>query len=231
MPKPPTNDFQGTEIEKIRRLFKTKAGKSLPSVSKMEAKDVREWFTRNMKMLASNVNVNKIMRDNPERLVPGNRISSRTLGMMMMWFYDPKHKKTLPYYDRLPVGFIVQLAPHGFYAINLHYLNPQDRMRLFAALIDIGGSRIGEQRRLLLTYRLLKGAARTKLFRPCFKRYLANHVKSRFYIVPPDEWHIFLSLPNVERFEKGGGGNKGNFGGSISKYQIWSQSRKKADIS
>src|SRR5688572_5526110 len=107
MANPPSNNFKGTEIERIRKLFKTKAGKILPGIKKMQAKDVREWFTTNMKMLGGNINVNKVMRENPERLIPGSRITSRTLGMMMMWFYDPKWKKKLPYYDRLPVGFIV----------------------------------------------------------------------------------------------------------------------------
>jgi hypothetical protein len=120
------------------------------------------------------------------------------------------------------------MAEGGYYGLNLHYLDVKNRLELFTALVDVGGKAIPESNRLRLSYEIIKGAS--KLFKPCFKHYLNSHVRSRFYIVPPDEWHIMLAMPNTERFEKGGKGNKGRFGGTISKYRVWSESRYKAGI-
>jgi Straboviridae terminal DNA protecting protein len=227
-PKQPANPFQNTELEKLIKLFK-KRTTVLPKMKEMKNRDIRDWFTQQMKSLGS-PNMNKIMSENPERLLQGSTINPNNIGQLVMWFYDPKTKDKLPYYDRFPIGFIVGKAERGFHAINMHYLDPQNRMALFAALVDVAGRTLTTKQRLLLSYDILKAAARLKSFEPCFKRYLSGHVKSRFYVVPPDQWHIVLALPNTERFEKGGRGNKGRHGGHINKTMVWTDSRRKAGL-
>lgn len=216
------NEFEGTEIEKFKDLFKQRTG-ILPKF--VDQKSVREWFVSNMKAITNPVSIMKMMRENPERLLRTGRMSNKVVGSLVMWFYDPKHKKKLPYYDRFPIGFVVGMADGGFYGLNMHYLDPQSRLKLFAALVDIGGRPLMNDKKLQLSYELLKGASKVKLFKPCFKHYLNTHVKSRFYVIPPDEWHIMLAMPNTERFEKGGRGNKGKFGGAQNKYKVWADSR------
>lgn len=49
------------------------------------------------------------MRD--EQVNLKNRVGS---GQMYMFYYDPKHKKTLPYYDRFPLIIMVGPAEGGF---------------------------------------------------------------------------------------------------------------------
>ena len=56
---------------------------------------------------------------------------------MNMFFYDPKHKDTLPYYDRFPLSVIIGPAKGGFYGLNLHYLPPVLRAKMLDALMDI----------------------------------------------------------------------------------------------
>ena len=41
-----------------------------------------------------------------------------------MFFYDPKYKKTLPYYDTFPLVLPLERIPGGFAGINFHYLRP-----------------------------------------------------------------------------------------------------------
>ena len=43
-------------------------------------------------------------------------------GVMNLFGYDPKHKATLPYYDRFPLIFPIEPAKGGFYGCNFHYL-------------------------------------------------------------------------------------------------------------
>ncbi len=123
-------------------------------------------------------------------------------GSMFMFQYDPKTKDTLPFYDRFPLIFPVELAPGGFYGINLHYLPHRLRAKLMDALYSyVTDQEFTEKTKIALTYKVLKSAAKLKLFQPCFKRYLFSHVESNFIYIYPSEWDMALFLP-LERFEK-----------------------------
>ena len=152
---------------------------------------------------------------------PANILSSAdkktddtVIGKMYHFFYDPKTKKQLPYYDRFPLIFVVDRAPDGFYGINLHYLPPKLRAQLMDALYSIASDRRYDQNtKLRLSYGVLKGANKYRYFKPCFKRYLSAQVKSKFIEVDSAEWDIALFLP-TERFEK------------ASKSRVFADSRK-----
>ena len=57
----------------------------------------RNWFSRQVKELGT-VNRNKLMRD--DALDP---TANPKVGDMIMYFYDPKMKNELPYYDKFPL--------------------------------------------------------------------------------------------------------------------------------
>jgi hypothetical protein len=136
-------------------------------------------------------------------------------GRMFMYFYDPKHKKTLPYYDRFPLIFMVEKAEGGFYGLNLHYLPHKERAIFFDRLLDYtNNKRYDESTRLRLKYDLLKGSSKLKYFAPCFKHYLTKHVKSKIVEVPADQWEQVIFLPS-EQFKK------------ASKSSVWQESKKK----
>lgn len=123
-------------------------------------------------------------------------------GMMYMFFYDAKTKDDLPYWDKFPLIFMIEGADGGFTGLNLHYLPLRLRARLMDALYSLtSNQRYDNRTRLQLSYSILKGAARYRLFKPCFKRYLNSNVRSRFVYVHPSEWDIALFLP-TERFQK-----------------------------
>lgn len=133
---------------------------------------------------------------------------------MYMFFYDPKHKKTLPYYDTFPLIFPFKKTNKGFLGINLHYLPLTMRAKLMDALYEItNNDRYDKSTKLQISYNILNSASRFKFFRPCIKQYLSNHVKSRFVNIQASDWDTALWLP-VERFKK------------QSKDQVWKDSRK-----
>ena len=57
-------------------------------------------------------------------------------GNLNMFFYDPKFKKTLPYYDRFPLVLPIERYSDGFLGINLHYLPMTLRLQLLDNLVD-----------------------------------------------------------------------------------------------
>jgi hypothetical protein len=124
-------------------------------------------------------------------------------GRMYMFLYDPKHKSTLPYYDKFPLIFPFRKVPGGFYGINMHYLPPVLRARLMDALygLQVNKKSNDETTRLRLSYAILAKAAKYRWFKPCVKRYLNKHMRSPLVYVPPTEWNMTLFLPN-EQFRK-----------------------------
>lgn len=131
------------------------------------------------------------------------RLRNRTaIGKMYMYFYDPKHKDTLPYYDRFPLTIIVDPAPNGFYGLNLHYLPVPIRARFLDALFQtLNNEKFDDSTRFRVSYSMLQSATKLKAFQPCFKRYLSAHVRSRFAMVQPSDWEIATFLPTAD-FEK-----------------------------
>lgn len=133
------------------------------------------------------------------RQEPLKRTPNFVVGEMFMYFYDPKHKKTLPYYDRFPLSIIVDLAPDGFYGINLHYLPMTLRAKFLDALLDITtNKKYDKTTRFRMSYQMLKSSSKMKYFKPCFKHYLLDHVKGNFAKVPAPEWEIAVFLPTAD---------------------------------
>jgi len=123
----------------------------------------------------------------------------QAIGRMYFWYYDPKHKETLPYYDAFPLGIIVGPAKNGFYGLNLHYLPPLLRAQFLDSLLDITtNKKFNENTKFKITYDLLKSTTKFKEFKPCFKHYLTKHVKSRFALVPAEDWEIATFLPAAD---------------------------------
>lgn len=170
----------------------------------------REWFRTTAKKVKT-VNESQLMREaDKDRL--------RTVlhvGHMYHFFYDPKHKAKLPYYDAFPLIFPYKKIKGGFMGLNMHYLPPAGRAQLMDALYETtNNQRYDESTKLNLSYQLLNEAAKYKAFKPCIKHYLKPHVRSRFLWIYPSEWDVALFLPTC-RFEK------------ASKTKVWADSMSK----
>ena len=110
---------------------------------------------------------------------PLKRGGRRIIGSMQMFFYDPKYKDTLPYYDRFPCNYL-NLAKGGFLGLNLHYLPPILRAQFLDALMDNVTSKKSPDAKFQLTTRLLAGTSELEYYKPCIKHYLTEHVRSKF---------------------------------------------------
>jgi hypothetical protein len=117
-------------------------------------------------------------------------------GSMILFRYDPKHKLTLPYYDTYPLVFPINFESDSFLGLNMHYLPPIERAKLFNALLSlINNPKIDEKSRLNISYQILKGASRFRGYKPCLKRYLFGHLRSTVMRINPIQWHKVLFLP------------------------------------
>jgi hypothetical protein len=191
-----SNLFQNLELAAFRKGITPRS------------KESRAWFRRQAQGLGK-INRNQLMNE-PEMKLTGKQIP----GGMFMFFYDPKTKDTLPYYDSFPLTIIVDAAPGGFTGLNLHYLPMTLRAKFLDALMEIADDKkFDEDTKFNLSYSMLKKASNMKYFKPCFKRYLMSNVRSRFALVPAPEWEIATFLP-TQSFQKS------------SKTAVWADSRR-----
>ena len=141
----------------------------------------------------------------------GKRDNKPFYGRLNMFFYDPKFKKKLPYYDTFPLVLPLESYSDGFLGINLHYLPMKLRLQLLDRLVDFSNNtKFDESTRLTVDYSRLKNV---DLIKPTLKRYLAGRVKTQFRRIDADEFTVATLLP-VQRFKK------------ASASEVYSDSRK-----
>jgi len=129
----------------------------------------------------------------------GKQKNTPFFGRLNMFFYDPKLKKTLPYYDRFPLVLPLERYSDGFLGINFHYLPINLRIRLLDRMVDFSNNtEFDESTTLDVDYTGVKGI---RLVKPTLKRYLSGRVKTNFRRVDADEFTVATLLP-VQRFSK-----------------------------
>jgi hypothetical protein len=167
----------------------------------------RAWLRSKVKDL--NPSAKTLMRD-------ANRVTDKTfIGKMYFYFYDPKLKDSLPYYDRFPLVIPIEQYQDGFLGLNLHYIHPKQRIILLDKLSETtNNDKFDDTTKLRINYAYLQAASSAFEAMPCIKRYLYTQIQSRFLEIPADEWDIAALLP-AENF----------VGATTSK--VYSQSRKK----
>jgi hypothetical protein len=192
------------------------------NISARSMQEAREWYMQEARNVGA-VDGNRLMGNEPALLF--NNLGQESIGKMYMFYYDAKYKNELPYWDRFPLIFVLDVRPDRFWGINLHYLPPLYRARLMNALYKIqNNGRTPLTIKLRLTYQVLKSID-PRVAKFAVKQYLKYSknskkqnvsnvgVRSRFLLIPYDRWDTALMLP-TERFEK------------ANKSKVWTDFRK-----
>ena len=178
---------------KLKTIAEERSGLKMEMLSRESVK----WFMTKMANLKNTSRIpNTIKREefrNTKRFIKGG---------LFFFYYDPKTKEDLPYYDKFPLVLMLERYDDGFLGLNLHYLPIKYRVAFLNKLLEYGRfDQDGDPVRIRITYDILSTAKRFKEFRPCIKRYLTNHVQSRILAVQPNEWETAVFLP-VHNFKK-----------------------------
>ena len=190
----------------MSNLFQTVEQEAFRAGITPRTKESRAWFRKKVQNMR--VGRRALMREDP--IVAKTKTIT---GSMFMFFYDAKHKDTLPYWDSFPLVIAVGPAKGGFYGMNLHYLPIALRAKFLDELMGItSDKKYNEDTTFKVSYQFLNRAASMKYFKPCYKHYLTAQVEGQFAMVPAPEWEIATFLPTAQWK-----GNKGS---------VYSDSRK-----
>lgn len=174
-------------ISKLTELAQEKSSLELDRLSK----DSLSWLKQKINEIRRPMAIaNQIAREKFRQTV------NFKLGQLYCFYYDPKGKADMPYYDRFPMVLVLDKYADGFLGLNLHYLPYRYRVAFLGKLLKyavLNGD--DEIKRLRVTYDILTASRRLREFEPCIKRYLFSQVKSRLLTIQPDEWEIASLLP------------------------------------
>ena len=152
----------------------------------------QRWYRNAVSLIADRATRSKLMRD-------GKLNGRPSIGRMSMFYYDPKGKQKLPFYDIFPLVLPLEPAPRGFIGLNFHYLPYNLRYALLDELQKYASNgKFDSTTRLDVTYNMVKNV---DLIKPAIKRYLWSHVQSNFLRIDTDEMAIAINLP-VANFKK-----------------------------
>ena len=151
------------------------------------------WYRNAVSSIADKISARRLMNQ-------GRLLGRPSIGRLNMFFYDPKYKKTLPYYDTFPLVLPLERIPGGFSGINFHYLRPGARFTLLERLQRFAvRNEVSRRNRFDVSYDRVKNIP---LVKNTIKKYLFNHVRSNFLRIDFDKAALSVYLP-VAQFRKG----------------------------
>ena len=176
-----------------------------------EVKRSAQWFQDKIKGLKgtlrnqfSSTNAPKFYREAENKIDRKVLKLRANFGDLFAYYYDPKHRQTLPYYDSFPLVMLIKAEKETFLGLNFHYLPP----KLRAILLDRVSAKIGD------TIPKWDKLVKIPQIEPCVKRYRFDHIMRKVIPIKEDEQEIAIFLP-LERFRK------------ASKSKVWADSRKR----
>ena len=151
-----------------------------------------DWYNRNVRNLSDRITARKLMNS-------GKLIARPSAGRLNMFFYEPKTRARLPYYDVFPLVFPLEPIRGGFLGMNFHYLPPLLRMRLLERMQAKATDKdFDSNTKFDVTYSDVK---RLSIVKPTIKKYLYSYVQTGFLRINADEAATAIFLP-VQRFKK-----------------------------
>ena len=159
-----------------------------------------DWYMKQVAVVAKGINSfqSAVSKDSDI----GKFVNKVDFGQMYLFAYNPKHRDTLPYYDRFPLCLPIEPAVGGFVGMNLHYLSYGLRAQLLGKLIETANDKtLSPDSKMLYNWDILKNASRFPEVKACTKRYLSNQMQSRFLKVNPQDWKAAIFLP-IDDFQK-----------------------------
>ena len=149
------------------------------------------WYRNAVSLIAD--------RTSPSELFSSGKLLGRpSAGRMSMFFYDPKTKARMPYYDTFPLVLPLEPMKGGFIGLNFHYLPYGARFAFLQQLQALASnSKFDQSTKIQATYDQVKS---NKYVKASIKRYLYSQVRSQFLRVNVDEMALAAYLP-VAQFQ------------------------------
>jgi hypothetical protein len=161
------------------------------------------WYQKAIGSITDRITASKLMKD-------GVLTGRPNIGLLNLFFYEPKTKERLPYYDTFPLVLPLERIEGGFAGLNFHYLPPVLRLRLLENMTAWATSGDLSKAKLDVSWPRVKSMP---LVPHTIKKYLFKQVRSSFLKITLNQAAVACYLP-VQQFKK------------KSDSYVWAQARK-----
>lgn len=144
----------------------------------------------------------------------------RLIGRMVAYAYDPlaESKRRMPYWDTYPLVILTDFNAKGWSGYNLHYLQPKYRLAMLDELYSIYMDRhYDERQKIQVSHKYLNNTRVSYWAAPTFHRYRPGGLRSRVFVVEPNDWGRAALLP-LQKFR------------GAPDSRVWSDSRDQLGI-
>ena len=150
------------------------------------------WYRTQVNNIVGGTTARELMR-------AGKLQGRPSIGRLNLFGYNPKLRRTLPFYDVFPLVLPLEPTPGGFMGMNFHYLPPMLRFKLLERMqVFASNKKFDKSDKFTVNYDDVKGI---KIVKPTIKKYLWEYVQTSFLRINMDEAPIAIYLP-VQRFKK-----------------------------
>lgn len=185
-------------IEKLKVIFEKEAQtfktlfESIKEKAEGEAHSL-SWYITTLRSLSTKFKTDpeKIIRQelldslDREEYHDENLRAKRTYQGHLIFFEYKAETKSLPYYDKFPLVYVLKVSNKYFYGANLHYLEPKKRLKVMQKLLS----------------------GRVDIPKKIIHKYLNVRCESYFLDLAKYEWESAILLP-IENFVLMRGGGK-----------------------
>ena len=152
-------------------ILTTLSDEKLSSQYTTMSRESLRWLTKRIQDLRNPIAMARPLTKETHRYVRPSDRQKFLMGGLYYFFYDPKTKNELPYYDRFPLVMPLKREYDGFIGLNLHYLPIVWRIRFMKKLWPLAVyNDEDEVKRIRITYPILDSSSRFREFKPCIKR-------------------------------------------------------------
>lgn len=163
------------------------------SIFLRKSKESIKWFRDKLKSMVGNTKKAGITELPQSKRPP--------IGSLCQFYYDPKWKDVLPFWDKFPLALVIGWYDDGFLALNIHYLPMGERAAILDVLMDIKKKSRNDKQYAEISYKFMIQAAGNSIVSHTIKRYLSNHVRSSILLIDQEEWENVIFLP-THQFQK-----------------------------
>ena len=159
--------------------------------------ELAQWFEEKADTVKGGAARNRLLSAD-ERFT---NVSNEFVGGMYFFRYDPKHRTTLPLFDKYPLTIVVERYVDGFLGLNMHYLTRGQRRFAVGLVNDFyekkkpnKGVSTGHG---LSNWEILVSASSgvEAMANKSVHRYLYKQVRSQFIRINKDEYDKAIQLP------------------------------------
>lgn len=155
----------------------------------LKSKRSLDFFNHYVTKNLNHINTSKKVYESGETSILPKHFNSIVPGELILFDYNPKNKKSLAYYDKLPLVIPLYGNNNTFFGMNLHYLEPAHRAKLLNIINQHDKNK---------SMGLLSVLSKTPFYSVCIRQYSYENIISHIQKFNDEHWEIAIYLPTAQ---------------------------------